>query len=128
MDIIDRIQEIINHENLNVASFAKKIGAGDQTVRGIVVQRRNKPGFDILLKTIQTFPWLNVEWLLTGEGEMIKVEYRKNTSATPTLKELIKYLREKELKIQQLIEEKTEWRVRYEITQKELQNIKGEKQ
>lgn len=47
MDIIDRLQEIINYSDLNVSSFAKKIGVVDQTIRGIVVQMRNKPGFDI---------------------------------------------------------------------------------
>ena len=39
MDIIDRLQEIINYSDLNVSSFAKKIGVVDQTIRGIVVQR-----------------------------------------------------------------------------------------
>lgn len=51
MDIIDRLQEIIDYAGLNVSSFAKKIGVVDQTIRGIVVQRRNKPGFDILQNT-----------------------------------------------------------------------------
>ena len=41
MDIIDRLQEIIDYAGLNVSSFAKKIGVVDQTIRGIVVQRRN---------------------------------------------------------------------------------------
>ena len=52
MDIIDRLQEIIDYAGLNVSSFAKKIGVVDQTIRGIVVQRRNKPGFDILAKIL----------------------------------------------------------------------------
>ena len=36
MEIIERIQQIIDHENLNISSFAKKIGVVDQTIRGIV--------------------------------------------------------------------------------------------
>ena len=67
MDIIDRLQEIIDYAGLNVSSFAKKIGVVDQTIRGIVVQRRNKPGFDILAKILQTFTWINAEWLITGK-------------------------------------------------------------
>ncbi len=71
MDICDRINEIIKHENLNIASFARKIGIGDQTVRGVVAMRRNKPGFDFIMKIVQTFDWLNAHWLITGEGDMI---------------------------------------------------------
>ena len=79
MDIIDRLQEIIDYAGLNVSSFAKKIGVVDQTIRGIVVQRRNKPGFDILAKILQTFTWINAEWLITGKGEMIKQETTAKT-------------------------------------------------
>lgn len=32
MDIIDRLQEIITYEGMNVSSFAKKIGVFDQTI------------------------------------------------------------------------------------------------
>ena len=118
MDIIERLQEIIDCENLNVSSFAKKIGVADQTIRGIVVQKRNKPGFDLLAKVIQTFNWINAEWLLTGEGEMIKTKESGNTEPNPSLKELIQYLKEKDMKIEKLIEEKTELKVKFELAKK----------
>ena len=38
---------------MNVSSFARHIGVGDQTVRGVVVMRRNKPGYDFLLKVVK---------------------------------------------------------------------------
>ena len=114
MDIIDRLQEIIDYAGLNVSSFAKKIGVVDQTIRGIVVQRRNKPGFDILAKILQTFTWINAEWLITGKGEMIKQETTAKTENSPSLTELIQYLREKDLKIQKLIQEKTEVKIKFE--------------
>lgn len=115
MDIIDRLQEIIDYAGLNVSSFAKKIGVVDQTIRGIVVQRRNKPGFDILAKILQTFTWINAEWLITGKGEMIKQETTAKTENSPSLTELIQYLREKDLKIEKLIEEKTELKIKFEM-------------
>ena len=71
MNIIDRLQQVIEHEGLNVASFAKKIGVGDQTIRGIVIQKRNNPGYELIYKISQAFDWLNIEWLITGEGEMM---------------------------------------------------------
>ena len=126
MDIIDRLQEIIDYAGLNVSSFAKKIGVVDQTIRGIVVQRRNKPGLDILAKILQTFTWINAEWLITGKGEMIKQETTAKTENSPSLTELIQYLREKDLKIEKLIEEKTELKIKFEMAKKT--NVQKEEQ
>ena len=126
MDIIDRLQEIIDYAGLNVSSFAKKIGVVDQTIRGIVVQRRNKPGFDILANILQTFTWINAEWLITGKGEMIKQETTAKTENSPSLTELIQYLREKDLKIEKLIEEKTELKIKFEMAKKT--NVQKEEQ
>ncbi len=120
MDIIDRLQEIITYEGMNVSSFAKKIGVVDQTIRGIVVQRRNKPGFDILDKILQTYNWINAEWLITGKGEMVKREYTTQTEQNPSIHELIQYLKEKDLRIEALIEEKMEWKIKFEMREKGL--------
>lgn len=116
MEINDRINQIIEHEHLSVAAFARKIGIGDQTVRSVCVLRRNKPGFEFLSNLIQTFEWLDPKWLLTGEGSMV----RKNCDATEprsgnSLIELIEYLREKDRRIEQLIEKNTELKLKWEI-------------
>ncbi|OKY98537.1 MAG: hypothetical protein BHV67_05300 [Bacteroidales bacterium 43_36] len=116
MEINDRINQIIEHEHLSVAAFARKIGIGDQTVRSVCVLRRNKPGFEFLSNLIQTFEWLDPKWLLTGEGSM---ERAKCDSAEPrnngSLIELIEYLREKDRRIEQLIEKNTELKLKWEI-------------
>ncbi len=125
MDIIDRIQEIISKEGLNVSSFARRIGVVDQSVRGIVVQRRNNPGYEIICKIVQTFDWVDAEWLITGKGEMIKSNSDKNQQ-THSLGELVQYLREKDRKIEQLIEEKTELKIKFEISRKDNVKIKEE--
>lgn len=120
MDICDRINQIIEKEGLTTASFARKIGVGDQTVRSVVVLKRNKPGYDFLLKISQTFEWLNTDWLITGLGEMevkkgvenvTKIDYSSNYD--DIIKNLITYLHEKDTKIEQLVEEKTMWRFKY---------------
>ncbi|MBQ2787363.1 MAG: helix-turn-helix transcriptional regulator [Bacteroidaceae bacterium] len=121
MDVIERIQKIIEHEKLSVSSFARKMGVGDQTIRGIVVQKRNKPGFDLIVKMLQTFDWVSAEWLLLGQGSMEKDENDvENVEYKRSLEELISYLKEKDEKIEKLIEEKTEFRVLYEMSKKEL--------
>lgn len=114
MNIIDRLQQVIEHEGLTVASFAKKIGVGDQTIRGIVIQKRNNPGYELIYKISQAFDWLNIEWLITGEGEMTKSSKEDNELTKNSTTEIISYLREKDQKIEQLIEEKAALKFKYE--------------
>lgn len=119
----------MEHENMTVASFARKLNIGDQTVRSVCVLRRNKPSFEFLSKIIQTFDWLNPKWLLTGEGDMeippsASPDDPDLKSISHNLSELIKYIREKDDsiikdkddKIESLIKESTEWRIKYEMT------------
>lgn len=122
MEIIERIQEIMDKEGLNVASFARRVGVVDQTIRGIVVQRRNKPGFDLMVKILQTFTWVNPEWLILGVGEMSRSAFENMDSLQQqSIKDLVLYLKEKDIKIEKLIEEKTEFKVLYEMAKRELE-------
>lgn len=106
MDIIERLQKVIEYEGLSVSSFARRIGVGDQTIRGIVVQKRNKPGYDLIYRIAQTFEWLSIEWLITGNGEMKKKATQdgvRNASQELSLKELVDYLKEKDRRIEALL-------------------------
>ena len=66
-----RIQKIMETEKLNFRSFGMKLGVSDVVVRNIITGR-NKPSYDFIQKIIQTFVWIDIEWFLTGEGEMLK--------------------------------------------------------
>jgi phage repressor protein C with HTH and peptisase S24 domain len=72
-DILLRIQEISKNEGINITSFEKKIGAS----KG-VLSRAIKQGTDIQTKwlkaIVENFPQYSADWLLTGEGKMIKEE------------------------------------------------------
>lgn len=131
MTINDRLNKIIERENLTVASFARKIDIGDQTVRSVCVMKRNKPSFEFLSKVVQTFDWLDPRWLLIGEGSMERSENEKMdnraSGGRPSrdIVEIIKYMREKDVyfdrsirekdkQIQDLIAESTMWRTRFE--------------
>ena len=65
-------------------------------------------------------------YLITGKGEMIKQETTAKTENSPSLTELIQYLREKDLKIEKLIEEKTELKIKFEMAKKT--NVQKEEQ
>jgi len=129
MTINDRVVAILEHEKLTVASFARRLNIGDQTVRSVCVLRRNRPSYEFLSKIIQTFDWVNPKWLLTGEGEMEispsnEGEDSELKSIASKLTDLIKFIREKDdmiikdkdEKIEQLVRESTEWRIKYEMT------------
>jgi DNA-binding XRE family transcriptional regulator len=75
MDSINkRIELIIKELNYNKNSFAKAIGLTANTIiENIVGKRQSKPSFDVLHKILVTFPHLDANWLMTGEGEMYKV-------------------------------------------------------
>lgn len=103
MDVTERIQAIITTEGLTVATFARKIGIHDQTIRGIVVQRRNKPGFNVLSKIVLAFPTINSEWLLTGKGEMNIPQKAINKKIS--IEELVLYIKEKDEQIELLVKE-----------------------
>ena len=66
----DRIEQIINHYNLNKNSFSKEIGTGSMTITNLVSLRKSKPGYDILRKIAERFP-INLNWLILGKGPML---------------------------------------------------------
>jgi repressor LexA len=52
--------------------FAMKIGANPTTISEIFGKRQNKPSVELLQKIADAYPQLRPEWLLLGEGEMLK--------------------------------------------------------
>ncbi|MBX0293146.1 hypothetical protein K3G63_22060 [Hymenobacter sp. HSC-4F20] len=71
--INQRIQHLIdNLEKGSQASFARKIDVRTGTVGDILGKRQSKPGYDVLSKIVSSYPELRAEWLLTGDGDMLK--------------------------------------------------------
>jgi repressor LexA len=60
--------------------FAMKIGANPTTISEIFGKRQNKPSVELLQKIADAYPQLRPEWLLLGEGEMLK---STNANAIP---------------------------------------------
>ncbi|MEA5126707.1 MAG: hypothetical protein VB074_00845 [Proteiniphilum sp.] len=70
-NILSRVQQIADHENLKITALERNIGAS----KGVLSRAINN-GTDIQSKWIQTivenYPHYNVEWLITGKGSMLK--------------------------------------------------------
>ena len=71
MDIKDTINRLLEAEKLSQIDFAKKVGVQRSNITH-VLNGRSKPSYDFLLNIIRAFPSINIEWLMTGTGEMYK--------------------------------------------------------
>ena len=74
---IDRLMQFIKYEGLSARQFDLSIGASNgYTLR----MHKNKAsiGSDVIETILKAYPRLNVVWLITGEGEMLKENEENN--------------------------------------------------
>lgn len=73
MEIHDRIRSLINEHYPSLKTFSEVIGETPATVNNWVSGKRNI-GMDVINKVIAAIPNTDINWLLTGEGSMLKSE------------------------------------------------------
>ncbi len=69
MEIAKRIQHIIDEHGLTASAFADRIGI-QRSGLSHIFSGRNKPSLDLVMKIIEEFPGVRVEWLLWGKEPM----------------------------------------------------------
>lgn len=84
----DRIKIWIESKGLKSSSFADKIGVNRATISHIL-SGRNKPSIDFLHKLISSFPDLNLNWIVSGEGFMYINDERKESIQTKKIKKIV---------------------------------------
>lgn len=67
----ERILEFLRKENKSSVHFAEEIGVQPSGISHIL-SGRNKPSLDFVVKMLQTYPFLSIEWLIFGKGSMYK--------------------------------------------------------
>ena len=73
MELKERITAVLSYAELSASAFAKKIGAKTtQAIYDLVSGKTKTLSPDILNKVISCYPDLSIEWLVRGEGEMLK--------------------------------------------------------
>ena len=65
-EIVSRIHQIIQEQQLSSASFADLVGVQRSSVSH-VLSGRNKPSLDFILKILHAFPEVTPQWLLFGD-------------------------------------------------------------
>lgn len=66
-----RIKELIEFKKMNISSFEKKIGAGNNSI-GTLINRNSNVSGQILSKILNSFEDVSSDWLLTGKGEILR--------------------------------------------------------
>ena len=71
MNLNDRFLAVMRHFNLTNRDFASKLGVS-QGVVSHISSGRNGPGADLLVQLLTVFPEIDPEWLILGNGQMLK--------------------------------------------------------
>lgn len=71
MDLNTRFLLVMKHLGYNKGDFAHKLNVS-QAVISHISSGRNKPGTDLLLSLLSQFGEISADWLLLGNGEMLR--------------------------------------------------------
>ncbi|MBU8881967.1 helix-turn-helix domain-containing protein [Kaistella sp. DKR-2] len=94
MNLNERISKIIEYSELSSSEFADEIDVQRSNISHIT-SGRNKPSLDFLIKIKDRFPQIQWDWLIMGDGEMLKTQEpevipeKPKTSSLPDLFSLI---------------------------------------
>lgn len=71
MSLNDRISKVIDYSGLTPSEFADEIDVQRSSISH-VTSGRNKPSLEFIIKIKSRFPEILWDWLVTGEGQMLK--------------------------------------------------------
>tara|TARA_R110000765_G_scaffold305704_1_gene399585 strand:- start:152 stop:613 length:462 start_codon:yes stop_codon:yes gene_type:complete len=76
----ERLLKVMEEYELNATAFADKIEVGRSSISHIL-SGRNKPSLEFVMKVVETFPEVELYWLLNGKGSLPPVKNNaENTS------------------------------------------------
>lgn len=66
-----RFSALTEHLHLSKAALAETIGVSRSLIT-LILSNKSKPGFEVIEATLKSFPQVNSDWLIKGEGEMFR--------------------------------------------------------
>lgn len=72
---------IMDREKMTAGAFAESIGVAQATISHILGPRNKYPSTEVILRLHQRYNDINLEWLLTGDGNMSNSEAAPDSSA-----------------------------------------------
>lgn len=82
-DFSKRLQKILEYYDLSAAAFSDSIDVGRSSISHIL-SGRNKPSLDFVLKVVQTYPEVELYWLLKGKGSFPAIHEKTNNPEKQT--------------------------------------------
>ena len=82
LEVIERIQKLMEEQQLNASAFAEKIGVQRSSISHLL-SGRNKPSLDLLVKIESNFEEVSFEWLLKGDENAAPI-----STQSPTLSQI----------------------------------------
>ncbi|WP_036154177.1 helix-turn-helix domain-containing protein [Maribacter forsetii] len=93
---LSRLKAILAHNELSSAAFADLINVQRSSISHLL-NGRNKPSLEFIMKVNDAFPEVDLQWLLYGTGSFPNTEITPNPSPTITKKEKIEKDTDKKL-------------------------------
>lgn len=69
--VLQRVSQLITHYKLSKNAFANKINMEQTTVNNQLIGKRGI-SIDLIMNVLSAFPEISSEWLLRGEGSMLR--------------------------------------------------------
>jgi phage repressor protein C with HTH and peptisase S24 domain len=99
------LDKLFTHFKMSVKKFSESIGLKTPDRLYLVLKERNDVSSDLAGIIISKYPQVSYEWLLTGEGEMLKSEETNNTEDIQDYQQLQKELSDLKDKYIEVLEE-----------------------
>jgi transcriptional regulator with XRE-family HTH domain len=80
----DRLLKILKQYNLTSSRFADDLGVQRSGISHIL-SGRNQPSYDFIVKLMKQYPEINPDWLLMGNGSMLRTGVKEKTVIEPDL-------------------------------------------
>lgn len=77
--ISDRIKQIIDYKKLTINKFSDSVGASNSYFNKLI-KNHTTIGSDKIENILRTYSEINPDWLITGNGNMLR-EYKENESS-----------------------------------------------
>ena len=81
-----RLQKILDFYGVTATSFSEKIAFNRSTISHLL-SGRNKPSLEFVMKVLQTYPEVDLYWLLYGKGSFPTTLNKVNTQIKATSKQ-----------------------------------------
>lgn len=81
-----RLQKILDFYGVTATSFSEKIAFNRSTISHLL-SGRNKPSLEFVMKVLQTYPEVDLYWLLYGKGSFPTTVNKLNTQIKATSKQ-----------------------------------------